>query len=356
MFWAEDTIHAPWSHPACWEAAGVKGEPELNGSFRDTIIIGDIHGTKAGLMMVLTAAGVVKDDSCQWADTATSTILIQIGDVVDRGKFSSECYECLRVLQRTAWASASRVVRLLGNHELLWLRGEYDYRNRETDSPEKINELSKQVMVDVLRGDVQGAFYMDHFRGIPVLLTHAGVRGRMKAHIESTLATFNPPTEDYSQANSANASVIAKYINDRLYRDVLECSRALGHFDTYRGPINCRRYFTDKIYTAGPERGGRDVGGSFWTDFSVLMKESSSTESDFIQIVGHTVKVGEIRSSRFLRSICVDAGMMVGGRAYLQLSQREGRFLSHHWRRVDSAAGLGKGEWVTTDMNGEYCS
>jgi hypothetical protein len=204
-----DQIVVPevWSHPACWETTGIKGTPEQDTLYRDIFVFGDVHGTRGGLMMLLNAAGIVEGDSCIWNGKKSSVLLIQMGDVVDRGKFSTESYACLTSLQQTAPASSSRVVRLLGNHELLWLSGETNYRNKEADTPDKINSLTKQIIVDVIRGNVQGAFDLTHFRNIPMLLTHAGLRVKMRTLIESAIL---PAQENPNLIR--NASLFASYI------------------------------------------------------------------------------------------------------------------------------------------------
>ena len=332
-----------WRGPGCWETMGLKGIPESNHKYDDIIIIGDVHGTKAGLMMLLKATGVVSGDECSWKASSRSVLMVQMGDVVDRGKFSMECYKCLQILQQTAVEYSSKVVRLIGNHELLWLSGETNYRNKESDTPEKIHQLTKMIVSDILSGDVQGAYDMDFFRHIPMLLTHAGLRLKMRTYIESESTAAL-----YTQQSSSNASRIASYINNKLRNDISECQREIHNFEEYNGPINCRRYLTDKIYAAGPERGGSDIGGTFWTDFSVLVKEATLTNWDFMQIVGHSIKVGEIRSAGSLNSVCVDAGMMAGGRAYLWLSNTDGTILAREWKKSI-------GVWGSTDMTRAYC-
>lgn len=343
--------NAMWSHPVCWETSGVKGAPQQDSLYRDVFIIGDIHGTIGGLIMLLNAAGIIEGKSCLWNEKMKRVLLIQMGDVVDRGKYSTESYSCLEYLQQTAPAFSSRVVRLLGNHELLWLSGEYNYRNKVTDSTEKIISLTKQIMIDILAGNVQGAFSFNEFCDIPILFTHAGLRMKMRSLIESS-ATHPFPL----QASSIdNASFFALHINNKLQHDIGSCRDSIAHFYEYEGPMNCGRFLVDEIYSAGPERGGSNVGGTFWTDFSILLKESSLSNWDFMQIVGHSLKIGEIRSSEYMTSICVDAGLMAGGRAYLQLSPPNGRVFAHEWKkRSDEGRGM-IGGWETTDFTTIHC-
>lgn len=88
------------------------------------IAIGDIHGSYESLLKILYFANVTSDPYvCQWSDKVTPTLLIQLGDLTDRGKHSLESFKCLASLQLSANKLNSKVVRLVGNHDLWWLEG-----------------------------------------------------------------------------------------------------------------------------------------------------------------------------------------------------------------------------------------
>ena len=86
----------------------------------------------------------------------------------------------------------------------------------------------------------------------------------------------------------------------------------------------------------------------------------------FLQIVGHTVEVNEIRTLPGLSATCVDAGMMYRGRAYLEIT-KEGRFISHTQEMDGGNAGMmgrlqsqfmgkAKGQWIREDLTQRACS
>ncbi len=80
------------------------------------IAIGDIHGSYDGLLEDLFAANITSSlQSCQWKKQETTTLLVQMGDMVDRGAGALESLECLRHLQSTASDNNAQVVRLLGS-------------------------------------------------------------------------------------------------------------------------------------------------------------------------------------------------------------------------------------------------
>ena len=85
------------------------------------IVLGDVHGEATGMRELLDAANVtVRGDSqgCRWTDqNEAGTILIQVGDMVDRGAEAHEAWLCLEELHDTA-TGKNQVVRLLGNHDI----------------------------------------------------------------------------------------------------------------------------------------------------------------------------------------------------------------------------------------------
>ena len=117
-----------------------------------------------------------------------------------------------------------------------------------------------QWKVDVKSGAVR-ASYSDG----PYFFTHAGVRPALLERL---------PTSSIGE--------LVSYLNDRLRDAVVEC-----HENPVRGRYlerACR--FKDDIFTAGIDRGGRGVGGTFWTDWRILDGAAAEALPDAVQIVG----------------------------------------------------------------------
>ena len=328
-------------YPACWETSYMKAASPAsqNRKFDKAVVVGDIHGNWNGLIEVLSHAGVINKGSkqCEWKNNGDSILLIQTGDVVDRGRFATECFLCLQHLQNTAEKYGNQVIRLIGNHELMWLGAQYEYRNHETDTVSKINKLTKGIVDDILEKKLVGSFFFDELGGVPVLFTHAGLRKDMKSNILSRSSVVESTSE---------GKLISNFINERLYLDIAECYKSRGYTDIYSGVIRCGIYLVDVIYSVGSERGGSSIGGVMWTDYHILEEEAKDAIWDFVQVVGHTLERGKIRTTPKLKSTCVDAGMIVGGRAYLVISQ-EGRFYAHEkqqktWRMLDLTSDMCK--------------
>lgn len=80
------------------------------------IAIGDLHGDFTAWRDIARAAGLM-DGRGDWV--GGSAVLVQVGDVVDRGPRSLDIIRDLMRLQREAPRSGGRVVALVGNHEAM---------------------------------------------------------------------------------------------------------------------------------------------------------------------------------------------------------------------------------------------
>ena len=83
--------------------------------------IADLHGDYIAAIKSLQLAGLLGDDQRTW--TGGQNVLVQTGDVVDRGDNSREIYELLFHLQDEAEKVGGKVIILLGNHEQIRLSG-----------------------------------------------------------------------------------------------------------------------------------------------------------------------------------------------------------------------------------------
>lgn len=90
--------------------------------------LGDLHGDLDNAIATLRLAGLV-DGEGHW--TGGTSILVQTGDVVDRGPDSKVLLAWLRRLTDEAHAAGGRVEALLGNHEVMNLRGDWRYVSAE---------------------------------------------------------------------------------------------------------------------------------------------------------------------------------------------------------------------------------
>jgi hypothetical protein len=88
------------------------------------IAIGDLHGDYEAWRDIARAARLI-DARGRWA--GRNTILVQTGDITDRGPDSLKIIRDLMKLQRSAPRHGGRVVVLVGNHEAMNMTGDLRY-------------------------------------------------------------------------------------------------------------------------------------------------------------------------------------------------------------------------------------
>jgi hypothetical protein len=88
------------------------------------VAVGDLHGDFQAWQTIARAAGIM-DPRGHWA--GGKTILVQLGDVADRGPDSLKIVRSLQQLQREAPRKGGRVIVVLGNHEAMNLLGDFRY-------------------------------------------------------------------------------------------------------------------------------------------------------------------------------------------------------------------------------------
>jgi hypothetical protein len=98
--------------------------PQARTTVHRIVAVGDLHGDLAAWRAIAQAAGLT-DSQGRW--TGGETVLVQTGDVVDRGPDGLKIIEDLMRLQREAGRSHGRVVALVGNHEAMNMTGDLRY-------------------------------------------------------------------------------------------------------------------------------------------------------------------------------------------------------------------------------------
>jgi hypothetical protein len=268
---------------------------EVKGKRR--IVVGDIHGELNGFREILRNAGLI-DSKDNWS--GGYCILIQTGDVIDRGPCSREAIELLRKLQKEAAVAGGEVIRLCGNHELMLLQNNFSYVNF-TDPDSLIAELKEEIA----RGDLRASYY-DGER----LYSHAGLRSAIRESLVDEMKSAKPK----SKTAKMNLYRLSDHINS-VFKESVEKNELHQH----------------PIFHIGPDRSGSaPVGGIFWCDFSSI---SPSLEASLIpQIFGHSPsRRNELKTAHGLRLIDVDAGMCRfygGARVYIEITP-EGQLLQH---------------------------
>jgi len=100
---------------------------EKEKSFKRIVAVGDVHGDFRKLASVLYTAKLI-DPYTDWI--AEDTLLIQTGDLIDRGSDTIPIFDLMLKLREQAHKMGSEVYILLGNHEVMNLQEDYRYVTR----------------------------------------------------------------------------------------------------------------------------------------------------------------------------------------------------------------------------------
>lgn len=266
-----------------------------------TVVLGDLHGSLDAFRGILTRAGLLDGDSWRGG----RTILVQLGDVIDRGPDSIATYDFLSELQVRARKGKGRVIRLLGNHEVCLLEGAYDL----TNFPEP-EALAGRIRQDVLDGKVRAAFAHNGW-----LFTHAGLHFNLLQRLRSEMQASAEKRQRFSLRR------LATHLNLKLRNAVLEGD------------------YSHPIFAVGKARGGEsETGGIFWADFDTELRTPARAPRVH-QVFGHTpegYKGARFRQTTDGRRINIDIGIVedLGGNlGYLEILGREA--IAHYFDGED---------------------
>jgi hypothetical protein len=104
--------------------AAVAGAPAAAAAPQRIVAVGDLHGDYAAWTQIARAAGVI-DSKGHWS--GGKTILVQMGDITDRGPDSLKIVRSLQQLQKEAPRKGGKAIVILGNHEAMNLIGDNRY-------------------------------------------------------------------------------------------------------------------------------------------------------------------------------------------------------------------------------------
>lgn len=88
------------------------------------VAVGDLHGDLAATRAALRAAGAI-DETDRWI--GGELVIVQTGDILDRGDDESKIYELLERIEGEARKAGGAIVLLNGNHELMNAARDFRY-------------------------------------------------------------------------------------------------------------------------------------------------------------------------------------------------------------------------------------
>ncbi|CAK9085255.1 Uncharacterized protein C1840.07c [Durusdinium trenchii] len=158
--------------------------------------VGDLHGDYQSSMMTIFRTLGLADAEGAWV--GQSAVLVQTGDLLDRGEESGPLVRELFRLQDEAPKSGGKVILLLGNHELMNLQNDLRYASAaETRSLSTSGTSTPQVRSEMLSQDgwlgrglrdrLQALVLLGPEEGLekPVLFVHAGLLPSFGSDVKS---------------------------------------------------------------------------------------------------------------------------------------------------------------------------
>ncbi|KAG7337897.1 calcineurin-like phosphoesterase [Nitzschia inconspicua] len=100
------------------------------------VCLGDVHGDMEALREFLTLAQVYDPHTDSWC--GNNAILVQCGDILDRGTQELQCLQLLAKMSHQAQAQNGKVIVLVGNHEVLNAMGLFQYALGDEEYEERV--------------------------------------------------------------------------------------------------------------------------------------------------------------------------------------------------------------------------
>lgn len=251
---------------------------KLGDDFSRIVLLGDIHGRYDLLIEALRATGL-----WQGVWTGEDSLLLQTGDLIDRGPQGFCCMDLLMSLSDQAAQAGGRAVSVLGNHELMALAAASGDPNGQTMWRRNGNQalVTEYWETSAQRGDLPS------MEGFYHLFTPAGVYGQW---ILGRPALVKTPAFLMTHAG--------------LTLD-MDLGFFLGRVDETLSNIPDSAYLLTK-----PDDPVWGRGGPFWTRslHPGAIEETCLREGVEFQVVGHTPGFGARGSV-----LNVDAGMVYSG-------------------------------------------
>jgi hypothetical protein len=122
-------------------------QPEL---YDRVLAVSDIHGMYPQLLALLKAAGLVRVESEKVLWNENKTLLLVLGDSVDKGPESVEVIDLWISLQAQAESTQGRIVHLMGNHEAEFLVDPFNKKTRAFQAELKKKKIDVQQFFNPL--------------------------------------------------------------------------------------------------------------------------------------------------------------------------------------------------------------
>jgi hypothetical protein len=280
------------------------------------VAVGDVHGAYDRFVAILKAAGLI-DGRERWS--GGRAVLVQTGDMVDRGADSKRALDLLRRLERDAPRSGGKVHALLGNHEVMRVLGDFRdvsqeeyaaFRGATSEETrdrvyEKLSEkAAAQAKASGQRfddGDYRRRFLQETPLGAIEMHVDFGPEGEYGRWLRThdTMVKINDVVFVHGGIDPATSALGCKTVNEMVRAELRAPEtaadpKALSNSET--GPLWYRGLATE------PE-------ASFTGELDMILTQLGARTI----VIGHTVASGGSIATRFGgRVVQIDTGMLNG--------------------------------------------
>ena len=213
------------------------------------VAIGDVHGDLNSFLSILKTAQIL-DANGKWS--GGKTILVQTGDVLDRGAQGRQALDLLMQLEQQAPKQGGRVYPLLGNHEVMNLMGDLryvpaeEYANFATQQSDKLLKQAygtftqfqirkageRKLPAPEFTPQMEEEWLKAHPRGFLEQRDAYGPRGKYGKWLrkQNAVASVNQNIFLHGGISPKLAPVTVQEINDRIRKELAlfdRCKKAM---------------------------------------------------------------------------------------------------------------------------------
>lgn len=240
------------------------------------ICVGDVHGDVMKLKEFLEIGGVYdpcKPPSEQWI--GGNTILVQCGDVLDRGFEELECFNLLTRLSQQAANNRGHVILLFGNHEALNCGGMFHYTEGDAEYEAFVGKtIDQQLQTEKWRMQYAGnqpARWATYEPGTGVLAAPLLANMKVAVKVGRTVCVHAGLTakhlDDYGGITGMNQAA-----QNWMKQEATLPSNNLGEYES----IGALVYDVQKRAQDGADRMPCVLGGGAGAESPVWMRDYSS--------------------------------------------------------------------------------
>ncbi|XP_031736820.1 shewanella-like protein phosphatase 1 isoform X2 [Cucumis sativus] len=308
----------------------VTGNPPtfVSAPARRIVAVGDLHGDLKQTRLALEMAGVLGSDTHNlW--TGGQTVLVQLGDILDRGEDEIAILSLLRSLDVQARAQGGAVFQVNGNHETMNVEGDFRY----VDSGAFDECLNFLEYMEDYRDHFEEAFLnwiqvserwkdqrkSQNFWGPMNLVKQKGVvarsilfrpGGRLARELARHAVVLK--VNDWVFCHGGLLPHHVSYGIERMNREVSQWMKGLGESGNSSFPFLATRGYDSVVWNRLYSRDFGDLEDFESEQINSILKDTLEAVGAKAMVVGHTPQMAGVNCKYNCSIWRVDVGMSSG--------------------------------------------